>query len=260
MCHTSCDLEEAGKLTDYLGTIKTWMDKNQGQVVTVLLTNGDRVDVNMFKNDFETSGMASYAYAPPKKLAMNEWPTLQTLINDGKRAVIFLGIFIPFYIQFNQKLISPDYLADSNKAPYILDEFSYYFETAFDVTEFTDCALNRPPGSDGNGLMMLGTFRIFYIFGALLTITVNHFKDIELLPDILIPDVVNTPKTNAATGEDSIGEHSDWCVSEWGGRGPNMVLVDNFNIGKLPFRQLYWNCTDLKLGNVFQAERTLNHL
>jgi len=44
--------------------------------------------------------------------------------------------------------------------------------------------------------------------------------------------VISTPKTNAATGEDSIGEHSDWCVSEWGGRGPNMVLVDNFNIGK----------------------------
>jgi len=92
MCHTSCDLEEAGKLTDYLGTIKTWMDKNQGQVITILLTNGDRVDVNMFKNDFESSGMSSYAYTPSKKLVMDEWPTLQSLINDGKRAVVFLGI------------------------------------------------------------------------------------------------------------------------------------------------------------------------
>lgn len=91
MCHTSCDLEEAGKLTDYLGTIKSWMDNNQGQVVTILLTNGERKDVNMFKSDFESSGMASYAYAPPKKLAMDEWPTLQTLIDDGKRAVVFLG-------------------------------------------------------------------------------------------------------------------------------------------------------------------------
>jgi len=99
MCHTSCDLEEAGKLTDYLGTIKTWMDKNQGQVVTILLTNGDRVDVNMFKSSFETSGMATYAYSPPKKLAMNEWPTLQSLINDRKRAVVFLGMFqAPFDI------------------------------------------------------------------------------------------------------------------------------------------------------------------
>lgn len=62
---------------------------------------------------------------------------------------------------------------------------------------------------------------------------VNHFKDIEIFPNVLIPDVANTPKTNAATGEDSIGEQADWCVSEWGGRSPNMVLVDNFNIGKL---------------------------
>lgn len=159
MCHTSCDLEEAGKLTDYLGTIKTWMDKNQGQVVTVLLTNGDRVDVSMFKNDFESSGMASYAYSPGKKLAISEWPTLQTLVNDGKRAVVFLGMFLHYH-QSRQRTNNTDYLADSNKAPYILDEFSYFFETAFDVTEFTNCALNRPPGSDGNGLMMLGTHDI----------------------------------------------------------------------------------------------------
>jgi len=60
---------------------------------------------------------------------------------------------------------------------------------------------------------------------------VNHFKDIEIFPDVFIPDVANTKKTNAPTGEDSIGEQSDWCKSQWGGRKPNMVLVDNFNIG-----------------------------
>jgi hypothetical protein len=91
MCHTSCDLEEAGKLSDYLGTIKTWMDNNAGQVITVLLTNGDRVDVNMFKGVFENTGLNNYAYTPPKKLAINEWPTLQKLIDDKKRLVVFLG-------------------------------------------------------------------------------------------------------------------------------------------------------------------------
>ena len=91
LCHTSCGLEDAGPLTDYLSTIKTWMDSNQGQVVTVLLTNGDRTDVNMFKGAMETSKLDSYAYTPPKKLAMNEWPTLQNLIDNNKRIVMFLG-------------------------------------------------------------------------------------------------------------------------------------------------------------------------
>lgn len=63
-----------------------------------------------------------------------------------------------------------DYLADTSKVPYILDEFSYFFETAYDVTKFDNCNLDRPPGSNGDGLMML----------------VNHFKDIDLF-GIFIP-------------------------------------------------------------------------
>jgi len=109
--------------------------------------------------------------------------------------------------------------------PYLLDEFSYFFETPFSVTELNSCVLDRPPDSNGDGLMML----------------VNHFKDIELF-GIFIPDIPNTPKTNAATGSGSIGEQANLCLSAWG-RSPNMILVDNFN-----------------LGDVFTAQNNLNHL
>lgn len=103
LCHTSCLELNAGPLTDYLSTIKTWMDKNKNEVVTLLLTNGDRVNVSTFGSAMSSTGLDKYAYVPPKKLSMDEWPTLQELIDDGKRLVMFLGRFLPpFYLLSNQ--------------------------------------------------------------------------------------------------------------------------------------------------------------
>lgn len=112
-------------------------------------------------------------------------------------------------------LCSPvlDYDADTSKVPYILPEFNYFFETAYDVTSFGSCALDRPSGSSGEGLMMI----------------VNHFLDVDIL-GIYIPDVAKDSSTNAATGSGSIGEQADLCISTWG-RSPNLILVDNFNVG-----------------------------
>ncbi|KIN06468.1 hypothetical protein OIDMADRAFT_38748 [Oidiodendron maius Zn] len=208
MCHTSCTELNAGLLTDYLTTIKTWMDSNPNEVVTLLLTNGDRVDVSLFGTAMTTTGLDQYAYTLPSQLAIDEWPTLQELIDQGSRLVMFL-----------------DYLADTSQVPYINDEFTYFFETAYDVTSFSSCALDRPPGSNGDGLMMI----------------VNHFKDIDLF-GIYIPDVADDASTNAATGSGSIGEQSDLCISTWG-RSPNLILLDNFNIGE-----------------PFTAQDNLNHL
>lgn len=83
---------------DYLERIKTWMVAHPNEVVTLLLTNQDRVDVSVFGKAMVDSGLANLAYTPPKKLALNEWPTLQEMINLNKRLVMFLGenmLFIP---------------------------------------------------------------------------------------------------------------------------------------------------------------------
>jgi hypothetical protein len=97
-----------------------------------------------------------------------------------------------------------------------LDEFSYFFETAFDVTDknFASCAIDRPPNSNGNGLMMI----------------VNHFLDLNIF-GILIPDNMDDKRTNAATGAGSIGAQADLCVKTWA-RKPNLILVDYFENGK----------------------------
>ena len=203
MCHTSCLLMYAGSLVSYLTTIKTWLDANPTAQISLLLANGDNVDVSMFDAAFTASGMKNYAFVPstsPNALAIDDWPTIGELIDSGKRAVIFL-----------------DYGADEVTVPYILNEYKYFFETPYDMTDpsFSTCAINRPPNSNGDGLMYI----------------VNHFLDKEVWgSDILVPDVGANFQTNAASGKGSIGAQTDLCVQTHG-RLPNAVLLDMFNRG-----------------------------
>jgi len=208
LCHTTCLELDAGPLLTYLETVKSFLDDNPNEVVTFLVTNQDAIPVAQYGEVMVASGLASYAYTPSSQLAIDEWPTYQELIDAGTRLVMFM-----------------DYHADTSVVPYILDEFSYFFETAYDVTSFTTCALDRPPGSSGAGLMYI----------------VNHFKDLDIL-GIDIPDVFDDATTNAATGSGSIGAQVDLCWAEWD-RTPNFILVDNFNIG-----------------DVFTAQDNLNNL
>ncbi|ESZ98480.1 hypothetical protein SBOR_1142 [Sclerotinia borealis F-4128] len=210
LCHTSCFELDAGPAVNYLSDIKTWLDSNPNDVVTLLLTNGDYVPVGNFSAVMEASGLARYAYTPPHQLAIDEWPTLQEMITAGDRLVMFL-----------------DYDANTNVAPYILPEFSYFFETAYDVTTptFPTCTLDRPPGSDGAGLLPL----------------INHYLDLDIF-GILIPDRLAAPTTNAATGVGSIGAQADLCTAAWG-RKPRVMLLDYFNTG-----------------NALAAQNTLNGL
>jgi hypothetical protein len=92
MCHTDCALRDAGPLTKYLKTIADWLNGNPNEVLTLLLTNPDGASPSDFAKSFDDAGLSGFAYAPPKTLALNEWPTLQELINSGKRLVMFLGL------------------------------------------------------------------------------------------------------------------------------------------------------------------------
>ena len=248
MCHTSCLLEDAGSLQSFLSEVKEWMDVNPNEVVTLLITNGDSVGIGNFSEAFVGSGISKYAYVPPGSpnvLGIDEWPTLQEMINSGKRLVAFLGEFslrfflggrIPSFPSFLPFLVSRkdfqidtprwpipsllrkcilislfiDYGADMSSVPYILDEFAYFFETPYDVTDasFPDCSVNRPAGASPNGRMYI----------------VNHFLDLDIV-GILIPDRGAASTTNAATGTGSIGAQSALCESLYS-RPPNFVLVD----------------------------------
>ena len=80
--------------------------------------------------------------------------------------------------------------------------------------DFKSCNLDRPGGSNGDGLMYI----------------VNHFLQIKI-GNLFIPNDIFLLRTNAPTGEGSIGAHVDVCNKKWG-RKPKAVLVDRFNRGQ----------------------------
>lgn len=122
-------------------------------------------------------------------------------------------------------MIKTDYGADTTKVDYINDEFAYYFETRYDVTDptFSNCSIDRPAGTSAIGRMYI----------------INHFLDVEIA-GVKIPDREAAAHTNAATGKGSIGANAALCHSLYA-REPNVVLLDFVD-----------------RGNVMEAQRELN--
>lgn len=110
LCHTSCAEEDAGTLETWLATVAAFLAANPGEVVTLLITNGDGIAGADFAAAFEAAGADAYAYSPPggTALALDAWPTLGALIDAGTRLVVFM-----------------DYPADDSVS-YILPEFTSY--------------------------------------------------------------------------------------------------------------------------------------
>ncbi|KAL8729421.1 MAG: hypothetical protein Q9181_005011 [Wetmoreana brouardii] len=206
LCHTNCFINDAGSLTSYLTTIKKWLDKNPDEVLTLLLTNGDRTDIKKFDASFKSTGLDEFAYTPPSNpLPMSAWPTLGDLIKAKTRLIVFL-----------------DYGAKEKAVPYILDEFAYFFETPFDTTDpaFNQCQIDRPPKASPDGRMYI----------------VNHYLDKKIVADVLVPDRDAAPKVNAATGRGGIQAQADICKGLYR-RAPNTILLDFFDKGEAMMAQ-----------------------
>ena len=203
LCHTSCLLRNAGPLTDFLKTVSEFLDNNPREIVTLLLTNGDNAAVIKFDDAFTSSGARKHVFTPSsssqgKPLALDEWLTLGQLIERNTRLVVFL-----------------DSGADTSgkAAPYILDEFTYFFETPFDTTDpsFNQCRLDRPANSSPDAKMYI----------------VNHFlyKKIWIGKEVLVPAWEKAEETNARNGDGSIGQQIIRCEGIYQ-KAPWGVLVD----------------------------------
>lgn len=207
LCHTTCSLLDGGPLKDWLAAIKFWMDNNPNEVVTILLVNSDGADTANFGQAFEGSGISTYGYTPKSSTATGDWPTLQTMITAGTRLVTFIAPLTP-----------------SATYPYLLDEFTYVFETSFEVTSLSgfNCTLDRPSG--------VGTAATA-ISNNMLPL-MNHFAYSALSDTILIPDVSDIDTTNSpsTTTTGALGLHAQTCLKEWGTK-PAFVLVDFYDHG-----------------------------
>ncbi|KPI35332.1 uncharacterized protein AB675_9952 [Cyphellophora attinorum] len=208
LCHTSCQELNAGTLEEYLIKVKAWLDTHRYEVITIILGNEDFIDPGNYTAPVTNSGILDYVYTPPTQpMDIDGWPTLAEMIISNKRVVMFLA-----------------YDANQNKIPWLLDMWSYQWQTPFSPTNVSfPCSVQRPPGQERETSQ-----NRLYLANHNLNI---QFDDTALGIDILVPNLVEIQNTNANTT--SVGAAKtmvDQCTSEWG-RPPNFLLVDYFNYG-----------------------------
>ncbi|KAI0400245.1 PLC-like phosphodiesterase [Xylaria palmicola] len=220
-CHTSCDILDAGPITDWLSRVKDWVVEHPFDVVTILLGNGNYSVPSLYVPYIEQSDILRFVYTPPYvPMNLSSWPTLEEMILTGKRVVMFM-----------------DYMANQTEYPWLLDQFSQMWESPFDpVDNKFPCDVQRPPdlsAEDANNRLSL----------------INHNLNIELSlmgAEVLVPARSELNVTNNATGPGSLGLTAENCLAQWG-RPPNFLNVDYYNQGGYP-------------GSVFEVAARMNNV
>ncbi|KAL4070751.1 PLC-like phosphodiesterase, partial [Scleroderma citrinum] len=196
LCHTSCVLYNGGPFSTYLTTVKSWLDANPNEVLSILIVNSDSFPPSAYDAVYKSVGLDTVSYTPSSAfMPASQWPTLGSLIDSGKRLITFM-----------------DANADFTSVPYIIDEFTNIWETAYDVTTTFDCSVNRTSG-DASTQMYL----------------INHFLDVMILGQPA-PDPNDANTTNAVSGPNSLGAQFELCAGQYG-RNPNFILVDFYEYG-----------------------------
>ena len=211
LCHSNCDLLDAGTLSSWLSEIKSWLDNNPSDVVTVLLVNSDDTSATDLHQEFLSAEITSYTYTPSSSPpARDAWPTLQSLISANQRLVTFIGSM-------------QDY--PSSAAPYLLDEFRFIFENPYANTAYSSftCEPDRPSSVKGNTAAAMSANLLPFM---------NHFLYDEQLFDIQVPAVDNITTTNSpdANIDGTLGQSGSECSTAYG-RPPTFLLVDFFDEG-----------------------------
>ena len=100
LCHNSCNFD-FGKATDILSQFVTWLGNNPNEVITILWENSDKVPPATFDQIYTQSGLAKFAHVQEPN--NNDWPSLTSMIESGKRVVNFIDTgadptTVPWYI------------------------------------------------------------------------------------------------------------------------------------------------------------------
>lgn len=204
LCHTLCELLDAGPLDEWMKTVADWMSNNPNEVVTMLLVNSDDLPAANFGQALKSSGLSKHSYVPDAP-GQQSWPTLKQMIQRDERLVTYVAS------------------VDMDPAwPQVLDEFNYVFETPFEVTSLDgfNCTADRPTtyssGSQARQAGMLGL--------------VNHFAYDTITDEIMYPKVDPIATTNSPDKSISsaLGNHAQRCQSEWGGGDPPTYMLVDF--------------------------------
>ncbi|KAJ4312910.1 hypothetical protein N0V94_007211 [Neodidymelliopsis sp. IMI 364377] len=202
LCHTSCDLLDAGTLEAYLSTVKGWLDDNPYEVIAIMMGNNNgqttRNAATDYVSPFQNSGILKYIYTPPSaSLNVTDWPTLSEMILRNHRVVAMI-----------------DYNADQSAVPWLLSEFDYQWETPFSPTDPSfPCTQQRPP----NQAQAVSQNRMYML---------NHNLNVDINlagSSILVPAYGLLDQVNADTGNGSLGTNVQGCGDMWN-RPPNWLL------------------------------------
>ncbi|KAG2197461.1 PLC-like phosphodiesterase [Mucor mucedo] len=198
LCHTSCNILNAGAAVDTLTTITNWVKNNPNEVITIMWNNLGSFEPSAFAAAYNASGILDYTFVQTDN--NYTWPTLGEMISSGKRVVNFL-----------------DEGADPNTYPWLMREWDFVFETPYDnhnETQFS-CVIDRP--SEPNS-----PTEYMYVM--------NHFLYGTLTLGSTVIEIPQKGTANVTNGETSLLKQATNCKQTFG-RQPNFLEIDFYNKG-----------------------------
>ncbi|KAJ2453794.1 hypothetical protein EV183_001991 [Coemansia sp. RSA 2336] len=194
LCHSSCTLLNAGKAVDTLKDIKTYMDANSDEVITIFLENAASFSAVDVAQIFKDSGLDKYAFAANTSSEFT-WPSLSQMISVDKRLVIF-----------------DDRSTDTKAVPWLLLEGDYVVQTSYSVASGT--SFNCQPNTQVRPLWVMNHF------------VYTDYSILNLNFERPAPNKASTVNTRA-----SIVGQANQCGSA--GHFPNFVTVDFYDVGDI---------------------------
>lgn len=171
-------------------------------MVTLLLVNSDNVAVTKLDPLFQEAGIKDLAYTPTSPSIFN-FPTLQELVKNKTTAVTFLST------------------SATTSVPYLIDEFSYVFETAFEVTDPSNfsCIAERPSAVNGTGNLKAATQSRMGLM--------NHFlyQEVGEGLGIFSPNETYAEDLQGTKATGNLKDAVEKCSRQWGTKG-GFVLMD----------------------------------
>ncbi|KAF9581049.1 hypothetical protein BGW38_002070 [Lunasporangiospora selenospora] len=194
LCHSSCDVLDGGPLSTTLTQIKSFLDSNPNEVVTIFWENAATLPASRFQSVYAAAGLTNYLYT--QTAGSTSWPTLAQMISSGKRLVNFI-----------------DAGADAS-VPWLMNEYSFVFETPYSILRGNPypCTIDRP--KDQRQQMYV----------------LNHFVSAAAGSDksLLIPQSGAAAETNGQ----QLVDHVNNCQSTFNQR-PSFIAVDFYEKGSL---------------------------
>ncbi|KAJ6628221.1 PLC-like phosphodiesterase [Mycena sp. CBHHK59/15] len=88
--HFCCAHFDGGAVVDYLKNVKTFLDANPNEVLTLLFTNPEGASVStVWKPAFDDAGISDIAFVPPSlPVKQSDWPTLGSKIAANCRIIV----------------------------------------------------------------------------------------------------------------------------------------------------------------------------